>query len=533
MDPPTTESIPPTFDELRRRDDYQDLQGHAEDPSDPVTLDETRRVENYLVAQNIFPRFGDEVTDGPLHVDSVPAPHLRPHHHSHGERDQRSLRNCASLPSDDNENIANEFVTDRQDNTPATANHADVCLLPSYRRPALTMDAPTTASIPSPFDELRRRDDNDQNLWGQPQDTSDPLTSEETPRVENSPVSTQTILPRFKDQMNDGPLHVESIPAHSHTHPNIEQHQQSPSSNSSALWDDNIGTAANEIQADERDIILVAAPYADVRVLTNSMLLTNPEALAMVVTENTNHDTSADFVPAAFSIDKSVLATGLTEDQFPAQATRRPAFVTVTVIKPYMYSGLGIVLDTDGVSGSVYISAFKGNTDLSRVIALSPLGVGDKILTVNGMNCAGLTQSEVMNLYRKVSGAITIAIENVSGDPSLVETMVEKDNPHSKVGLGFSYTTVDGGFLKVSSVSGMFANSFVEVGDRVVFVNGKKPRNAAEATDLIARSPRFVSLTVESRTGVVIPVNDEGITGMLAVKDPTPMTATTCNCCIL
>ena len=119
--------------------------------------------------------------------------------------------------------------------------------------------------------------------------------------------------------------------------------------------------------------------------------------------------------------------------------------------------------------------------------------------------------------------------------------MVEKDNPHSKVGLGFSYTTVDGGFLKVSSVSGMFANSFVEVGDRVVFVNGKKPRNAAEATDLIARSPRFVSLTVESRTGVVIPVNDDGSTaddeptGTItpAVKDSIPMTeAITCNCCI-
>ena len=391
------------------------------------------------------------------------------------------------------------------------------------------MDPPTIAAIPPPFDELRRRDDNYQDLRGQPEDTSDPLTSEETRKVENSHIAAPNILPRFKDQVNDGSLHLDSIPApysRSHPHPHIEQHKQSPPSNVSPSLDDNYGIA-NEIPPDELDI-MIAAPYADVRLLTHSILLTNPEALAIAV-----NNTSADLVPAAFPIHKSVLATGFAEDQFPAQATRRPAFVTVTVTKPYINAKLGITMAVDGASGYVYISAFTGKSDLSRVIAFSPLGVGDKILTVNGKSCAGRTTQSVVDLICKAPGLITIAIENVSGDPSLVETMVEKDNPHSKVGLGFSYTTVDGGFLKVSSVSGMFANSFVEVGDRVVFVNGKKPRNAAEATDLIARSPRFVSLTVESRTGVVIPVNDEGITGMLAVKDPTPMTATTCNCCIL
>ena len=399
------------------------------------------------------------------------------------------------------------------------------------------MDPPTTAATPPPFDELRRRDDDDQNLQGHAEDPSVPLTLEQTPRVGGGPLA-QAVLPRFKDQVNDATLHLHAVPVpcpRPHRPPDEEQQQQTLSTHASASLDDN-DVIANEYVPDDQDNIPVAELYSDVRLLTHSVLLRNPDVLA-----HHSNNISADMIPGASPIDQSVLATGFAEDQFPVQATRRPAFVTVTVTKPYRYATLGITVATDAASGALYISSFRGDSDLSRVIALSPLGVGDKILTINGRSCAGLTPHDVVQMICNASGAVTIAIENVCGDPSLVETMVEKDNPKSKVGLKFKFTSLDGGFLKVSHVSDLFANSFVQVGDRVVFVNGEKPRHAAQAVDIIARAPRFVSLTVESRTCVVLPTNDEASTvsdepnapAKPGVRDiPTPESAN-CSCCIM
>lgn len=460
MDPPRTAAMTPPFDELSRRDDYdQNLHGHAEGQSVPLILEETPRVESDPVAQAFLPRLTD-------------------------------------------------------------------------------LDPPTTAAILPPFDELRRRDDSDQNLQDPAEGPSVPLTLEETLRVEGGPLAP-AVFPRFKDQVNDATLHLIAVPA-SYPRPyqplDVEQQPQTLSTHATAS-DDN-DDISNEYIPDDQNNIQLAALYADVRLLTHSFLLTSPEVL---VDNSDNNNYTDDFIPAASPIDQSVLATGFAEDQFPAQATRRPAFVTVTVTKPYRDATLGITMATDGASGAVYISSFRGDSDLSRVIALSPLGVGDKILTINGRSCAGLTPHRVVQMICNASGAVTIAIENVCGDPSLVETMVEKENPKSKVGLKFNYTSLDGGFLKVSQVSHLFANSFVQVGDRVVFVNGEKPRHATDAIDIIARAPRFVSLTVESRTGVVLPaddgasmVSDEPIAPTKRkVKVKTTPESANCKCCIM
>jgi len=323
------------------------------------------------------------------------------------------------------------------------------------------------------------------------------------------------ILPRFKDQVNDVSIQVNAVfPNH------IIQRQAVKHANQKSDVSQQTYTSSSE-----------ETPFADVRLLTHSILFENPHILEV------------DAAPEELPIDASVLTTGFAEEQFPPQATRRPAFVTVTIIKPTIDTVTGVCLSTDGASGCVYISGFKDNAALSRVLALSPLGVGDKILSVNERPCAGLKVLEIIELIRSVSGPVTIAIENVSGDPSLVETMVEKETAESKVGLGFNYTFQDGGYIQVSRVSGMFANSFVEVGDRVVLVNGEKPRSVAAVMDLIARSIRFVSVTVESRTGVVLPVDgtdengnreDEPNSRRNLVQTSTPSTdVASCSCCIL
>lgn len=340
-------------------------------------------------------------------------------------------------------------------------------------------------------------------------DSSDPELFAE-PTIQQKQQEPKLYLPRFKDQVNEATFHVDAVFPKHIVKPQISADSQQTPANS----DD-------------------TTPFADVRFLTNSVLFLNPQALEI------------DAAPEALPIDRSVLTTGFAEDQFPPEATRRPAFVTVTIMKPEADTGLGVFLSTDAGCGAVYISQFKENAPLSRVLALSPLGVGDKLLSVNETPCAGLTNPEIAALIRSVSGPLTVAIENVSGDPSLVETMVEKETAESNVGLGFRYTFLHGGYVQISKVSGMFANSFVEVGDRIVLVNGEKVGSVESAKSRIAASTRFVSVTVESLTGVVLPVPDEGnengITenglngGGKEVKQtsaPSP-DAASCSCCIM
>ena len=371
--------------------------------------------------------------------------------------------------------------------TPVTQGKEEQMDPPTTASTVLIDDAPTRARPPRP--PPRRTDDDEPDTDGVDDD-----------RVVDVP------MPRFKDQVNDVPEHVR---------------------------------AADAVVCPETDES-EEAPFADVRLLTHSILFENPQALEISSSATSE---AASCCCEALPIDESVLTTGFAEDQFPAQATRRPAFVTVTVIKPMVEARLGVSLANDAASRSVYISKFTDQAELSRVLALSPLGVGDKLLTVNGISCAGLISKEVADLLRSFDGPVTIAVENVSGDPSLVETMVEKETPMSKVGLGLYCDFRDGGYLAVSKVSGLFANSFVEKGDRVVSVNGERVRSVEVARNRIAASPRFVSVTVESRTGVVLPLeettNESSSTGYAeaqrhrGVNSARPTDAATCRCCVL
>lgn len=280
------------------------------------------------------------------------------------------------------------------------------------------------------------------------------------------------------------------------------------------------------------------APYVDdVQLLTHSFLFDHPSL------------GNSCIIPAteALPIEESVLILSNTPQPENGDTNdgsgnrRRPAFVTVTIIKPRADSTLGLRLATDGGSGSVYIAGFAPqhpdppkDDELPHLLAMSPLGEGDVFLSVNSTNCAGLDHRQVLQLIRSSPGGcpLTISVENISGDAALVETMVEKATPDTRVGLAFRQTFVEGGFVQVASVRDLFRNSFVQKGDRVVAVNGQRPTTVAVAFERIREAPRFVSVTVESRTGVVAPAR-AGVVEEEDENNKSSAVETECVCSIM
>lgn len=181
----------------------------------------------------------------------------------------------------------------------------------------------------------------------------------------------------------------------------------------------------------------------------------------------------------------------------------RAEFLSATLYKPTADAVLGLRLKEDR-QGDLRISYLKE----TGVVFLSPLRVGDKVVSINGKSALDLDQATAVGLLKQAVGLITIIVHNTGGAAHLVETMIEKISPDAPAGLGLRRN--ERGSLEVSKiiVDGPFAHSLLNVSDRVLSINGVgcNRLDAQTAIDMIRSAEKHVTIVTETlhSTGVVL-----------------------------
>ena len=208
------------------------------------------------------------------------------------------------------------------------------------------------------------------------------------------------------------------------------------------------------------------------------------------------------FVPvvvASALADHPTLSSSEDEDE------KRPDLLSATVIKRSRDAKVGIVL-MDTNSGV----ALKRIEPVS-LFSASLFEVGDLVMSVNGESCEGLDSKEVADLIRNAEGILTVLVRAPNGRADMVSSMVMKERPDARVGIGFK---CDRGKLVISSIAenGIFAHSLLNVSDTCLSINDTKctsDMDAASAANLIKASPSFITITAKTRheTGVVVAVS--------------------------
>jgi hypothetical protein len=178
------------------------------------------------------------------------------------------------------------------------------------------------------------------------------------------------------------------------------------------------------------------------------------------------------------------------DDETEATTFSRPEFIYCSVLKPNNDAPVGLFLKSkcikDGKDGTVqrhvYISRIASNSLFSDPTNL--LRVGDRILSVNKVSTDGMKAQDVANLIRASVGTVSITVRNPTGDPSLFGSTVEKPNEDAKVGISLRNGGVRGCILLASRVNanGLFADSLLQPGHRILFLNQKACRNVRSDT---------------------------------------------------
>lgn len=134
----------------------------------------------------------------------------------------------------------------------------------------------------------------------------------------------------------------------------------------------------------------------------------------------------------------------------------RAAFVTAAVVKKSPDTPLGVVIKEDS-NGTLEISSVKER----GILYNSPLRAGDKLLSVNGKTCDEMGKRAVLDFLRQVEGVLTLVAHNPGGEPTLVETMIEKPSVDAVVGIAMRWN--ERGSLEISKISstGLFGHSLL------------------------------------------------------------------------
>ena len=109
------------------------------------------------------------------------------------------------------------------------------------------------------------------------------------------------------------------------------------------------------------------------------------------------------------------------------------------------------------------------------------------------------------------SPVVTIVVHHPGGATHLLQTLIEKPTPTSKVGLAVQQT--QRGHVLISAVSGYVsktASSLLNIGDRLLTINQQAcPCNASAVVQRIASIPRYVTLLTETHgTTALVMVGD-------------------------
>lgn len=180
----------------------------------------------------------------------------------------------------------------------------------------------------------------------------------------------------------------------------------------------------------------------------------------------------------------------------------RPAFISVTFQKPTMETRIGISF-INPTGDELTISKISRQTLLTE----SPLKAGCIIHSMNGIPCLRYSPVQFADFLRSLTGTIRLVAEDRLGGPSYAEAMVFKPTPRAVLGLSFSR---DIGSLSLSSVQrdGLFANSIVNTGDKVIAIN-KIPCEHMQPIEAVAIAQKIsesvsILVRVSRRNGVVL-----------------------------
>lgn len=172
---------------------------------------------------------------------------------------------------------------------------------------------------------------------------------------------------------------------------------------------------------------------------------------------------------------------------------RRPAFTSATVHKESKSTMLGLGFKKES-NGSLAVCSLRPNCLLSE----APFAVGDKLISINSMDCSKLSLSAVARLLKLTTGLLTIVVEHPNGDPTLVESMILKATPTSKTGLGISGASSR---ISVTSIhkESPFAFSLLSPRDRILSINGEDCRSlkAPQAAAIITKATSKVTIVAK------------------------------------
>ena len=206
----------------------------------------------------------------------------------------------------------------------------------------------------------------------------------------------------------------------------------------------------------------------------------------------------------------SVIGATFSDNDDSAQTPQRQRaqHINVTVCRERSTNDeLGISLLEEDDDGPLRIAGISPGGLLHD----SPLRTGDQLLSINGRSCKSRSIKEVLLLLEQdtTGGFLTIVARNPTGDPSLVETMVQRPAPGAPLGITVAHYSEQGSLLVSKIVpSGVFAHSLINVKDRVLSINGvgcvRLESNAA--ADIMRSIPKNVVLVtqVQTRAGLVL-----------------------------
>ena len=110
--------------------------------------------------------------------------------------------------------------------------------------------------------------------------------------------------------------------------------------------------------------------------------------------------------------------------------------------------------------------------------------------------------TKAARFLRKTVGTLTIIAQNdKDGDSRLVETMITKPGPESKIGLGVSSTGYSRARVTSINPNGLFVNSLLSRKDLILSINGIpcQALDSREVAEIIARAKHQVTIVAERK----------------------------------
>jgi len=202
----------------------------------------------------------------------------------------------------------------------------------------------------------------------------------------------------------------------------------------------------------------------------------------------------------------SLLSTGGLANEFNSTSRRfqqRAEFISAALIKPRERTDLGLsVSELIGGGSGLCISEIKKKGLFFESGA--PLEVGDRVVSINNQSCDEMDHKKAAKILRESPTSVTIVVQNIGGDPLMVECLITKPTPDHRTGIGFSACTSPAR-VNISAIfpEGLFADSLLTEGDEVLNVNSIPCRELESETvaDIIITAPRYVTVLAKKFEG--------------------------------